>query len=347
MEKRLFLTKNNMKIQHETLLRGVLLWILYGFRVYRTFPTTEEPVVSSSSLITNTSSNNLLPGWNGSEAVSEEWINGEEEEVTSHQTTTFVPFDVNSGNLKLKATPCEEPKDCRNIDGSYCNKQTGLCSCRADHPISDSFDCFRESRIGEFCHYDVQCVSKDSQSRCDSTLHICQCQSRFVVKGSSSKRGWCVENDKELNTKAGSYMDPALFGIMGGLVLMFIIICVVLQLFARAQFRDNRTIFNTPNPRLMNVSLMKDSKFFGRASKRKSNTSTKHRNSFVRTQSSDKSHESQEEDDDIFQGRSHMNNSNSMDPNNGASESIGRTKSVHEKQKNSPETARVTVESSA
>uniref|UniRef100_A0A0K2U016 Uncharacterized protein n=1 Tax=Lepeophtheirus salmonis TaxID=72036 RepID=A0A0K2U016_LEPSM len=119
MEKRLFLTKNNMKIQHETLLRGVLLWILYGFRVYRTFPTTEEPVVSSSSLITNTSSNNLLPlqeeageknllnpyffgnqsGWNGSEAVSEEWINGEEEEVTNHQTTTFVPFDVNSAAL--------------------------------------------------------------------------------------------------------------------------------------------------------------------------------------------------------------------------------------------------------
>jgi hypothetical protein len=36
-------------------------------------------------------------------------------------------------------------------------------------------------------------------------------------------------------------------------------------LFLRAQFREseNRTIFNTPNPRLMNVSLMKDSKFFG------------------------------------------------------------------------------------
>jgi len=32
----------------------------------------------------------------------------------------------------------------------------------------------------------------------------------------------------------------------------------------RAQFRDNRTIFNTPNPRLMNVSLMKDSKLFGK-----------------------------------------------------------------------------------
>ena len=30
-----------------------------------------------------------------------------------------------------------------------------------------------------------------------------------------------------------AYYDPALFGIMGALALMFIIMCVVLQLFAR------------------------------------------------------------------------------------------------------------------
>lgn len=30
----------------------------------------------------------------------------------------------------------------------------------------------------------------------------------------------------------------------------------------RAQFAENRSIFNTPNPRLMNVSLLKDSKLF-------------------------------------------------------------------------------------
>ncbi|KAL1397182.1 hypothetical protein pipiens_009951 [Culex pipiens pipiens] len=28
----------------------------------------------------------------------------------------------------------------------------------------------------------------------------------------------------------------------------------------RARWRDNRTIFNTPNPRLMNVSLLRDNK---------------------------------------------------------------------------------------
>ena len=33
-------------------------------------------------------------------------------------------------------------------------------------------------------------------------------------------------------------------------------------LFSRAQFQENRSIFNTPNPRLMNVSLLKDSKSY-------------------------------------------------------------------------------------
>ena len=31
----------------------------------------------------------------------------------------------------------------------------------------------------------------------------------------------------------GSYVDPTLFAIMGALILMFIVLCVVLQLFAK------------------------------------------------------------------------------------------------------------------
>ncbi len=42
----------------------------------------------------------------------------------------------------------------------------------------------------------------------------------------------------------------------------------------RAQFRENRTIFNTPNPRLMNVSLMKDSKYPSILIKHRMNLST-------------------------------------------------------------------------
>ena len=42
-----------------------------------------------------------------------------------------------------------------------------------------------------------------------------------------------VEEDTSLDMSPGSYYDPALFGIMGGLALMFIVMCVVLQLFAK------------------------------------------------------------------------------------------------------------------
>ena len=88
----------------------------------------------------------------------------------------------------------------------------------------------------------------------------------------------------------GSYVDPTLFAIMGALILMFIVLCVVLQLFAkydtkpnlkanskkrcrfffpRARFQENRSIFNTANPRLMNVSLMKDTKSAAQARSKK------------------------------------------------------------------------------
>ncbi|XP_024083785.1 uncharacterized protein LOC106664886 isoform X2 [Cimex lectularius] len=56
------------------------------------------------------------------------------------------------------------------------------------------------------------------------------------------------------------YIDPAMIGVLVGMALMFVIICVVLRLFSKARWRENRTIFNTPNPRLMNVSLLRDNK---------------------------------------------------------------------------------------
>jgi len=47
----------------------------------------------------------------------------------------------------------------------------------------------------------------------------------------------CVYNFSENNivtdTSVGSFINPTLFGIMGGLALMFIVMCVVLRLFAK------------------------------------------------------------------------------------------------------------------
>lgn len=42
-------------------------------------------------------------------------------------------------------------------------------------------------------------------------------------------------------------------------VTYFVLILSFFRVF-RARWRENRTIFNTPNPRLMNVSLLRDSK---------------------------------------------------------------------------------------
>ncbi|XP_018332095.2 uncharacterized protein LOC108741702 [Agrilus planipennis] len=56
------------------------------------------------------------------------------------------------------------------------------------------------------------------------------------------------------------YVAPTMIAILVVMCLMFIILCVVLRLFSRERWRENRTIFNTPNPRLMNVSLLRDSK---------------------------------------------------------------------------------------
>ncbi|KAF0288865.1 hypothetical protein FJT64_001392 [Amphibalanus amphitrite] len=54
-------------------------------------------------------------------------------------------------------------------------------------------------------------------------------------------------------------VDPVMIGILASMVLMFVIICVVLRLFSKAQFRQNRTILNSANPRLMNASFLKGS----------------------------------------------------------------------------------------
>jgi len=43
----------------------------------------------------------------------------------------------------------------------------------------------------------------------------------------------------------------------------------------RARWRENRTIFNTPNPRLMNVSLLRDSKLLHGAERRGSRASVR------------------------------------------------------------------------
>ena len=118
-----------------------------------------------------------------------------------------------------------------------------------------------ESRYDEFCNLDEQCQRIDRNTKCHHDLNVCRCKPRYQVQN-FNKGSWCMgefedfiyttaetmaitytrilnpfysvpEHTSNNNGGAGSYYDPALFGIMGGLALMFIVMCVVLQLFAK------------------------------------------------------------------------------------------------------------------
>ena len=46
---------------------------------------------------------------------------------------------------KLKAIPCQAPKDCKNVDGAYCDVDQKLCLCKPDYPVTDTNQCFKGS----------------------------------------------------------------------------------------------------------------------------------------------------------------------------------------------------------
>jgi len=81
----------------------------------------------------------------------------------------------------------------------------------------------------------------------------------FLTLTDGQKKPVSCQVNGEGDSASSSFIDLTMVGILVVLGLMFIVICVVLQMFAKAQFSENRSIFNTPNPRLMNVSIVKGS----------------------------------------------------------------------------------------
>jgi len=63
-----------------------------------------------------------------------------------------------------------------------------------------------------------------------------------------------------LNEKLDSFgnrtgMNPAMVGIMVGMGLMFLVICTVLRMFARARFLEQRSLFTNPTPLVPGVHV--------------------------------------------------------------------------------------------
>ncbi|XP_049842684.1 cell death abnormality protein 1 isoform X3 [Schistocerca gregaria] len=161
------------------------------------------------------------------------------------------------GELKY-GDRCDDSSQC-GFDHGVCEKQSGkqLCLCQPDYPVTNHINmCGKPAKINETCEFSEQCERTTEKTECRDGRCVCLFQMGALYKNDGSVE--CVDIKQE--PPSLQYVDPTMIGVLVGLGLMFIILCVVLHLFSKARWRENRTIFNTPNPRLMNVSLLRDSK---------------------------------------------------------------------------------------
>ncbi|KAJ3628254.1 hypothetical protein MTP99_015571 [Tenebrio molitor] len=167
--------------------------------------------------------------------------------------------DVDKTKKKnLFGDKCHSNDDCE-FEGSVCELHgngNGKCQCKPGLPVTNHIDkCGKAVPVNESCFFNEQCETLTPQTECRDGACTCIFEKQPVTKDGRTE---CVVVDNAVPSNRD--IDPTMIWILVAMFLMFITICVVLRLFSRARWRENRTIFNTPNPRLMNVSLLRDNK---------------------------------------------------------------------------------------
>lgn len=141
-----------------------------------------------------------------------------------------------------------------------------ICSCFCVwKSFADEDNSEISLKLGEKCRKSEQCQNATPNSTCSDG--ICMCASGFFpIQSINSSLCESNEVDKTGEEYVGSpeppkvrqqQVDPKMIIIMVVLAVMFIGICVALHLFSKARFRNHRTIFNSPHPRLMHIKLGK------------------------------------------------------------------------------------------
>ncbi|XP_017477953.1 PREDICTED: uncharacterized protein LOC108367767 [Rhagoletis zephyria] len=170
--------------------------------------------------------------------------------------TTTPEFDYAGRGKKKFGDKCDGTLEC-GFPGSICDAKKKSCQCTEDLPVTNHIDkCGKEAAVNESCFFNEQCEVRHYQTECRDG----RCACRYEMQPFWGKDGTVECKGRGDKRGPETYIDPAMIGVLVGMALMFVIICVVLRLFSQARWRENRTIFNTPNPRLMNVSLLRDSK---------------------------------------------------------------------------------------
>lgn len=184
----------------------------------------------------------------------ETWTTSSNENVGTGEAA---PFDASIRGNKKFGDKCESTTEC-GFAGSFCDPKKHTCQCTVDLPATNHIDkCGKKRQVNETCFFSEQCEAVTEQTECRDGRCICLFEMNPFFKPDGS-----VECRAPINKpiEPEKYIDPAMIGVLVAMAVMFIIICVVLRLFSKARWRENRTIFNTPNPRLMNVSLLRDNK---------------------------------------------------------------------------------------
>lgn len=164
---------------------------------------------------------------------------------------------------------CESDADCRRLSfqastvGIGCDTSTHRCVCsNRTLVLTRRGTCLPIRMLGQPCRRNEQCLKIDKNSECDDDF--CKCRDGFFLFNDINGT-YCLP-DVEVQTmnpyglmpKDHALSEENMVPIIVCLAIMFVGMCVALQLFSRARFRNQRTIFNTPNPRL--THLKTDSK---------------------------------------------------------------------------------------
>ncbi|XP_071444341.1 uncharacterized protein jus isoform X2 [Hetaerina americana] len=178
------------------------------------------------------------------------------------ETTTIATEEMGK---KKYGDDCSDSSEC-GVEGGTCDSEKRVCQCLPGLSVTNHIDkCGKKAMVNESCFFHDQCESENVQTECRDG----RCACRFDRLPSTNSDGTitCIAIKEQKPSLPP--VDPAMIGVLVGLALMFVILCVVLRLFSKARWRENRTIFNTPNPRLMNVSLLRDSKLLHGAGERR------------------------------------------------------------------------------
>ncbi|KAF8764038.1 uncharacterized protein LOC129968966 [Argiope bruennichi] len=157
---------------------------------------------------------------------------------------------------------CSMDDDCGDAELLTCDLELKVCKCREKYSIlSSAGSCLPARQLGEECVEHAQCRVFEKNASCEE--NSCVCDSGFYLlhdnNGSLCNPGKSAGGSGDYSTVT-SGVDKNMIIVLAVLSIMFVGICVALHLFSKARFRNRRTIFNSPHPRLMHIKLGKRKK---------------------------------------------------------------------------------------